>query len=63
MSATSYSKDDWDNGAMTDSIVTRTMGKWEQWDTVTYNKRLKQLYCLQVHQICSHNQNSITTVT
>ena len=27
MSATSYSKDDWDNGATTDSIVTRTMGK------------------------------------
>ena len=38
MSAMAYSKDDWDNGATTNSIVTRTMGIWEQWDTVTYSK-------------------------
>ena len=38
MSATSYSKDDWDNGATTNSIVTRTMGNIEQWGTATYSK-------------------------
>ena len=63
MGTTTYSKDDWNNGATTNSKVTRTMGNWEQWDTVTYSKRLNQLHCLQVHQIRSHNQNSITTVT
>ena len=63
MDTTTYSKDDWDNGATTNSKVTRTMGNWEQWDAATYSKRLNQLHCLQVHQIRSHNQNSITTVT
>ena len=63
MGTTTYSKDDWDNGATTNSKVTRTMGNWEQWNTATYSKRLNQLHCLQVHQIRSHNQNSITTVT
>ena len=62
MGTTTYSKDDWDNGATTNSKVTRTMGNSEQWDTVTYSKRLNQLHCLQVHQIRSHDQNSITTV-
>ena len=28
MGTTTYSKDDWDNGAMTNSKVTRTMGNW-----------------------------------
>ena len=63
MGTTTYSKDDWDNGATTNSKVTRTMGDWEQWDAATYSKRLNQLHRLQVHQIRSHNQNSITTVT
>ena len=51
MGTTTYSKDDWDNGATTNSKVTRTMGNWKQWDTATYSKRLKQLHCLQVHQL------------
>ena len=51
MGTMTYSKDDWDNGATTNSKVTRTMGNWEQWDTATYSKRLIQLHCLQVHQI------------
>ena len=50
MGTTTYSKDDWDNGATTNSKVTRTMGNWEQWNTTTYSERLKQLHCLQVHQ-------------
>ena len=50
MGTTIYNKDDWDNGATTNSKVTRTMGSWEQWDTATYSERLKQLHCLQVHQ-------------
>ena len=51
MGTTTYSKDDWDNGAMTNSKLTRTMGNWEQWDTVTYSKRLIQLHCLYCKSI------------